>query len=274
MSKPFPPPPFDDDDDEDDLDDADDDEDDDVESQDLLTPSQEEQESQSCYSPSQHAQPFDAPPRRAFLSSPVEDSRQFSELIHPPHDTSVQNSPLADRAIAYGDDDSDVSVCHRRRPSARSSILLDDDDYHGGGNEEDDNDDGNGGVDDDVNNNEDNDEGGDDDDEIGDDNDDSDNDDDDDVDYSRVDEDDEGGTFVPGTAYDTITAVLRRNAVASRVPVSTVTGVDPIYERWIRIAMLDDWRILAPHEWQIRAIADIAFSRDTATYLIAKTGSG
>ncbi len=65
-------------------------------------------------SPSQYAQPFDAPPRRAFLSSPVEDSRQFLELIHPPHDTSVQNSPLADRAIAYSDDDSDVSVCHRR----------------------------------------------------------------------------------------------------------------------------------------------------------------
>ena len=46
------------------------DEDDDVESQDLLAPSQE-QESQSSYSPSQHAQPFDEPPRRAFLSSPV-----------------------------------------------------------------------------------------------------------------------------------------------------------------------------------------------------------
>jgi hypothetical protein len=30
---------------------------------------------------------------------------QFAELIHPPLDILVRNSPLADRAIAYGDDD-------------------------------------------------------------------------------------------------------------------------------------------------------------------------
>jgi len=50
--------------------------------------------------------------------------------------------------------------------------------------------------------------------------------------------------------------------------------MDPVHERWIRIAMLDDWGIQTPHDWQIRAISDIAFSRDTSTYLIAKTGSG
>jgi hypothetical protein len=195
MSKLPPPPPFDGKD-EDDLDDADDDVDDYVESQDLLAPSQEE-DSQLSYSPSQHAQPFDAPPRRDFLSSPVEASRQFSELIHPPHDSSVQNSPLADRAIAYGDDDSDVSVCHRR--------LLDDD--RDGGNDEDeddddeddddeDDDDGNGGV-------------GDDDDGDGHDASDCDNNDreefdyadnfDDDVEDDHDNEYDSEGTVVPGT---------------------------------------------------------------------------
>ena len=36
----------------------------------------------------------------------------------------------------------------------------------------------------------------------------------------------------------------------------------------------DDWGIQFPHDWQIRAIHVIAFSRDTSTFLIAKTGSG
>ncbi len=132
----------------------------------------------------------------------------------------------------------------------RCSILLDNDDGNGDNDKEDNDegnaDDGNGADDgnkDDnkLSNNEDNDkdeykedEGGDE---------------DEDTYYSHDDEDeDKGGTVIPGTAYDTITAALCQNAVTSRVPVSSITGVEPIYERCIRIVMLDDWRILAPHE--------------------------
>jgi hypothetical protein len=50
--------------------------------------------------------------------------------------------------------------------------------------------------------------------------------------------------------------------------------MNPTYEQWIRTAMLDNWGIQFPHEWQIRAISDIVFSCDTTTFLIAKTGSG
>jgi len=82
------------------------------------------------------------------------------------------------------------------------------------------------------------------------------------------------GTVVPGTAYDIITAAGRRQSIERRVPASSLQDLDPIHKRWIRCAMLDDWGIASPHEWQIRAISDIAFARDTTTYLIAKTGSG
>ena len=245
------------------------DEDDDVESQDLLAPSQE-QESQSSYSPSQHAQPFDAPSRSGFMSSPVEDNRRLSEFIFPAYDPSVVNSPLADRAIAYGDNDSDDSVRRSRRPSSRRSILLHD--HHGdAGDDDDDDTDGEGdeykvGNDDDEDEVVDNDT----DDEWNDDNKVGRNDEDIDED---IDEDSEG-TVIPGTAYDIITAAGRRNAVCRRIPASSISDMNPIYERWIRKAMLDDWGIQFPHEWQIRAIADIVFSRDTTTFLIAKTGSG
>jgi len=230
--------------------------------------------------PSQDAEP---------ASSPVQNSHALSGFVHPLSsrvrgDPFVRCGPVVNpflRNLRAGndegllteghrgesvDDDSDESVCHRR--SSRRTRLLDDDDEAG---------------DDDVGN----------DDAVNDDagNDDARNDDtgDDDAadhcDGHAVDDqfsdDDESdsisgsdGTVVPGTAYDVITALGRRQAIERRVPVSSLADMDPVHERWIRIAMLDDWGIQTPHDWQIRAISDIAFSRDTSTYLIAKTGSG
>ena len=81
-------------------------------------------------------------------------------------------------------------------------------------------------------------------------------------------------TVVPGTAYDIITAAGRQQSIECCVPASLLQDLDPIQEQWIRCAMLDDWGIASPHERQIRAILDIAFARDTTTYLITKMGSG
>ena len=81
-------------------------------------------------------------------------------------------------------------------------------------------------------------------------------------------------TIVPGTDYDVISAASRREAIRRRIPPSSLVGIDNRYERWIRLVMWDDWGIQFPHDWQIRAIHDIAFSRDTSTFLVAKTGSG
>jgi hypothetical protein len=82
------------------------------------------------------------------------------------------------------------------------------------------------------------------------------------------------GTVVPGTAYDIISSAARRAALANSVGTSTIDGIDPDEERWIRQCMLVDWGILSPHEWQIRAIHNVAFTRDQLIYLVAKTGSG
>ncbi len=111
----------------------------------------------------------------------MEDSRQFAELIHPPLDTLVQNSPLADRAIAYGNDDGDDDD-------------IDDDEYKY-----------------------------------------KDYDDEDDVISNELE-----GTVIPGPAYDIITAAGRRNAIGHRFPASSLSDMNPTYERWIRKAMLDD----------------------------------
>ena len=81
-------------------------------------------------------------------------------------------------------------------------------------------------------------------------------------------------TIVPGTAYDVISATARREAIRRSIPPSSIEGIDNRYERWIRLVLWDEWGIHSPHEWQIHAIHDIAFSNDTSTFLIAKTGSG
>jgi hypothetical protein len=101
--------------------------------------------------------------------------------------------------------------------------------------------------------------------------------DDDDYDDNNDDAcDDTEGTVVPGTAYEIISSAARRATLANSVGTSTIDGIDPDEERWIRIrqCMLVDWGIRSPHEWQIRAIHDVAFSRHQLIYLVAKTGSG
>ena len=99
-------------------------------------------------------------------------------------------------------------------------------------------------------------------------------DDDNGLDHDVRSDDDAGGTEVPGTAYDVISSAARREAIRHQLPLSSLGDIDPRFERWIRLVLWDDWGIQFPHDWQIRAIHVIAFSRDTSTFLIAKTGSG
>ena len=76
------------------------------------------------------------------------------------------------------------------------------------------------------------------------------------------------------TPYNNLTAARRREALEREVANSDVDGVDPDHEKIIRQVMLDDWGIRHPREFQIRAVASLAFQRDRLLFLIAKTGSG
>jgi hypothetical protein len=100
--------------------------------------------------------------------------------------------------------------------------------------------------------------------------------------HDDVGKDDEGGgisegTIVPGTQLplnDTILAPLHCKVAGHKVPDLNLPGIDPDQEQWIRQAMKDDWGINFPHEFQVRAINNIAFCHDWLVYIIAKTGSG
>jgi len=102
---------------------------------------------------------------------------------------------------------------------------------------------------------------------------------------SSAEDDASEGTIVPGTQlpilggmlptpYNNLTASRRREALGCEVADSDVDGVDPDHEKIIRQVMLDDWGIRHPREFQIRAVASLAFQRDRLLFLIAKTGSG
>ena len=104
------------------------------------------------------------------------------------------------------------------------------------------------------------------------------------VDDVSADDNASDGTIIPGTQldpggnhptpYDQLTAPHRREALGREVADSHVDGVNPDHEKIIRQAMLDDWGIRYPRDFQIRAVAYLAFQRDRILYLIAKTGSG
>jgi superfamily II DNA helicase RecQ len=55
-----------------------------------------------------------------------------------------------------------------------------------------------------------------------------------------------------------------------------ILGINPDHETWIWKTMHNDWGICHPHEFQIRAIHQAAFTRDEllCIIIIAKTGSG
>jgi hypothetical protein len=91
------------------------------------------------------------------------------------------------------------------------------------------------------------------------------------------------GAIVPGTQinyhlvatpYDMINARLQRHAESMLVDPPCILGINPNHESWIRKMMHDDWGIHHPHEFQISAIHQAAFTRDEMLYIIAKTGSG
>ena len=109
---------------------------------------------------------------------------------------------------------------------------------------------------------------------------DADDDNDDNVDHFDEDVEEEDrhsgseGTVVPGTAYDVITASSNLEAMGRSIGISTIDDIDGDHERWIRQSMFVEWGIRSPHEWQIRAVHEVAFSCDRLLYLIAKTGSG
>jgi hypothetical protein len=233
----------------------------------------EDDRSVDLLAPSQDAEP---------ATSPVQNTHALSGFVHPlagrdPGHPFIRCGPVVnpylrnlrvnddERLLAEGrggqpfDDDTDESVGHWCRSSRRMRLLDDDDDAG-----EDDAGDDDAGDDDSGD-----DDAGVDDAGVDDAGDDDAGDDDESSSISGSE-----GTVVPGTAYDIITAAGRRQAIERRVPASSLLDMDPDHERWIRIAMLDDWGIQSPHDWQIRAISDIAFSRDTSTFLIAKTGSG
>jgi hypothetical protein len=243
MLKRPPSPSSDDDDDHDDHADE-------MESQDLLAPSQDVE---SFDSPLQHAQPFRnyASPQRTHPQSPVESTRQLSQFIHPPDDSDTS-------------DNSDESVRYRRprqRPvplkTGQEEGYEENDDVREDVDDDDDED-----VDDDVNA----------------------DDDGDNADVATVadggvgDGDSEGsmGTVVPETQlpYQQLCERSRRIIAARIVDPSCIEGIPPLLERIIRKSMFNDWGILNPHEFQIRAIHKVAFSRDKLLFLIAKTSSG
>ncbi len=94
---------------------------------------------------------------------------------------------------------------------------------------------------------------------------------------SESETEDTQGTTVPGTQltpFSRLTAPSRREQAVAGVGPSDLVGIDPQHESWIRKCMLDDWEIVHPHEFQIRAIHRIAFCDNQLIYIVAKTGSG
>ena len=87
------------------------------------------------------------------------------------------------------------------------------------------------------------------------------------------------GTTIPGTqltpyARININAPSRCKQVEATAPPSEFVSIDPQHEGWIRKAMLNDWGIRHPHEFQVRSIHQLAFTDNKLLYVIAKTGSG
>ena len=88
------------------------------------------------------------------------------------------------------------------------------------------------------------------------------------------------GTVVPGTQlptpYGYITAASRREVVGRSANILLEVNLDipPDCEMIIRQAILDDWGIACPHDFQVTTIYDLAFFRDRLVFVIAKTGSG
>ncbi len=98
-----------------------------------------------------------------------------------------------------------------------------------------------------------------------------------DEDNSAMENGKSNGTIILGaeqTPYDIITTAACREAVGSSIAPSNIIDINLVHKRWIRQAMLDDWGMHSPHEFQLRAIHHIAFQCNQLLYIIAKTGLG
>ncbi len=64
------------------------------------------------------------------------------------------------------------------------------------------------------------------------------------------------------TLYDIITTADWREAAGRSIVPSYIIDIDPVHKRWIRQAMLNNWGIHSPHEFQLCAIHHIPFQHN------------
>jgi hypothetical protein len=98
-----------------------------------------------------------------------------------------------------------------------------------------------------------------------------------DVDSSAMENGKSNGIIIPGaeqTPDDIITIAAWRKAAGHSIAPSNIIDINQVHKRWIRQAMLNDWGIHSPHEFQLCTIHHIAFQCNQLLYIITKTGSG